>query len=225
MQNQLDKSIKKIAPVAVSAFAALILVGAASNQAFATASFDPDCGLTPSKSQGACGWVGKGDVQNAFDPTWNNAQLQQRASAVDFTYVATTTSEVTIQYTTDNPSKVDEGANCEPISPPPTNPNAPQYICTETHTVTQEKTTSIDATVNADPRQSPKQFTGFLLTAATITTSGDTIPNVGDSCPNGPNGDCVVTAVAEGSTEGNFYAVWNSPNGIVTSNPIAVSIV
>jgi len=216
MQDNANKSIKKIAPVAVSAFVALILVGAASNQAFAIASFDPDCALTPSKSQGACGWVGKGDVQNAFSPTWNNAQLQQRANDVDFAYVATTTYEVAIQWTTDNPSR-EGGDNCVEN----TSGHGLPYICTNTQTATQEKTTSIDATVNADPRQSPKQFTGFLLTTATTTTSGDTIPSEGDSCPNGPNNDCVVTSVTEGSTEGNFYAVWNSVN----SNPIVVTIV
>ena len=211
-----SQSIKKAATLVVGAFVALLLVGVASNQAFAIASFDPDCQLTPSKSQGACGWVGKGDVQNAFSPTWNNAQLQQRASGVDFAYTETTTYDITIQFTTDNPSR-DGGDNCVEN----TSGHGLPYICKVTHTATQEKTTNIDATVNADPRQSPKQFTGFFLTAATTTTSGDTLPSVGDSCPNGPNNDCTVTAVDPTSTESSFYAVYNGVN----SNPITVSIV
>lgn len=223
MQNHTNGSIKKITSIAISAFAALVLIGAASNQAFAIASFDPDCQLTPSNSQGACGWVGKGDVQNAFSPTWNNAQLQQRASDIDFAYTETTTYDVTIQFTTDDPSR-DGGDNCVEN----TSGHGLPYICTVTHTAKQEKTTSIDATVNADPRQSPKQFTGFFLTTASTETSGDTIPSVGDSCPNGPNNDCEVTAVEPdtSSTQSSFYAVWHDPSdGDVNSNPITVSIV
>ena len=209
-----NQSIKKIAPVAVSAFAALLLVGAASNQAFAIASLDLDCTQTVTKSSGACGFVGKGDVQNAFSPTWNNAQLQDRATAVDFVYEEEATYSVMIQWTSDNPSRTG-GEDCVEN----TGPGLP-FICTETHDATQTKTSSIDATVNADPRKSPKQFTGFLLTDVTTTESGD-VPEVGDSCPNGSNNDCVVTSVEQtGSGDSTFRAVWNGQE----SNPIAVTI-
>ncbi len=41
--------------------------------ASATVTFDPTSSLTPSNGNGACGFVGKGDVQTA--PGWNNAKV------------------------------------------------------------------------------------------------------------------------------------------------------
>ena len=224
MQNHKNGSIKKIAPIAVSAFAALMLLGAASQQAFAVAFLSLDCDLTPSNSQGACGWVGKGEVQNAYSPSLNNKQLQDIATSVDFKYEEEATYDITIQFTTDDPSAEDEGDNCEPNpNENPRNPND-NFICTRTHEATQTKITSVDATVSADPRKSPNQFTGFKLTSATVTTSGDEIPEVGnveDYCTNGPNDDCTVIDVQQtGSGDSTFYATSSLGN----SNPISVSI-
>ena len=56
----------------------------------------------------------------------------------------------------------------------PRNPND-DFICKITHEATQTTEASIDATVNANPRQA-NQFTGFFLTSVTSTTSGDEIP-------------------------------------------------
>jgi hypothetical protein len=221
MQNHANKSIKKIAPVAVGAFAALMLVGAASEQAFAVAFLDLECGLTPSNSQGKCGWVGKGEVQNAFG--WNNARLQQAAPGVDFEYTEEATYDVTLQWFSDSFSRTDsddESTNCEP-NPDSSAPPGKSFICTTTHEVTTEKTSSIDAAINADPRQSPKQFTGFKLVDISITESGN-VPNEGDSCPNGgPDSECTVTSVEQtGSGDSTFRAV----SGSDESNPIAVTI-
>jgi hypothetical protein len=218
MQNHANKSIKKIAPVAVGAFAALMLVGAASEQAFAVAFLDLECGLTPSNSQGKCGWVGKGEVQNAFG--WNNARLQQAAPGVDFEYTEEATYDVKVKWDSEFSSGSDrtdpeEGVTCEPTG------GRPAYHCTQTHEVTTTKTSSIDATVNADPRQSPKQFTGFKLVDVSITEDGN-VPTEGDSCPNGgPDSGCTVTSVEQtGSGDSTFRAV----SGGDESNPIAVTI-
>jgi hypothetical protein len=83
MQNH-QNPIKKIAPVAVTAFVAAMLVGAFSftTTAYAAVTFDSGSGT---------GFVGKGDVQEAFD--WNNKQLQQNAPGVSFEFVSTTISE------------------------------------------------------------------------------------------------------------------------------------
>lgn len=147
--------------------AGLMLAGPAS----ASVTFDPSCSLASSNnSTGACGFVGKGDVQTAFG--WKNATAQDEAANVSFRYDATATYDVTIQFDTGGVKN------------------------TTHHTVTQGKDTTVNASVAAGPRQSPSQYTGWNLTGlGTTTTSGDAIPQVGDSCPNGTN--CTVTAVQQ----------------------------
>lgn len=85
MQNHKNQSIKKIAPVAATAFVAAMLVGAFSftTAAYAAVTFDPDNGE---------GFVGKGDVQTALG--WNNKQLQDNAASVKFTAESTVVTEV-----------------------------------------------------------------------------------------------------------------------------------
>ena len=90
MQNQVNKSIKMIAPVAATAFVAVMLAGAFSlPAAFAAVTFDPATGT---------GFVGKGEVQTAFG--WNNAQLQQRASSVSFSVESEAKYDVLCEWTT-----------------------------------------------------------------------------------------------------------------------------
>jgi len=86
-----NQSIKKIAPVAATAFVAAMLVGGFSftTTVWAAVSFDPDNGT---------GFVGKGDIQTAFG--WNNAQLQQNAEDVSFSTVKTATYDVVCQWVT-----------------------------------------------------------------------------------------------------------------------------
>lgn len=128
------------------------------------------------------GFVGKGDVQVPFG--WNNAKAQQQANNVTFEYNSTSSYDVTIEFSTGNPDH-------------------PKSI--GTHTVTQDKSTTVASSIASDPRKTG-QYTGWNLRGnVTTTTSGDAVPSVGDSCPNGDLGDCVVTAVTPVSSTGGLY--------------------
>ncbi len=220
---------QRLTSISASALAvcmASMLTLAVAAPAFATAVLDltgpcdqPTSTNNNSGGGGPCGFVGKGDVQNAFDPTWTNKQLQDRANDVNFAYVSTVTYDVVDQFTTDQPSSTNTG-DCVPN----TTGHGLPYICTVTHTTQQTKTTNIDAAVNADPRKA-NQFTGFKLMSEEISVSGDSIPNVGDSCPQGPNNDCQVISVTQTGDTSSFYAVWNNGGTLVNSNPIPVTIV
>lgn len=223
-----NKATKTTIMTSVIATIVVLGISGTSNQAFAAAYLDltGECDQpTTTKTYGGggiCGFVGKGDVQNAFNPTWNNKQLQDRAKDVYFVYEENSTYEIVIQFLTWSPSR-DDGENCTEIPNPPG--NSPPYLCSTTHEVTQTKTTKIDAAVNAGPRDSPNQFTGFKLLETHTTTTGGTIPKVGDTCPNGPGEDgcSVVSVTPTGGSGTHFYAVWGSlPN---TSNDISVVIV
>lgn len=125
------------------------------------------------------GFVGKGDVQTVF--AWNNATAQTQAQKVSFAYNATNTYDVTIEFDTGGIHN------------------------TTHHTVTQGKSTTVSSSVASDPRKTG-QYTGWNLTGlGTTTTSGDTIPAVGDPCPNGDLGTCSVTAVTLTASTGGLY--------------------
>jgi hypothetical protein len=68
--------------------AGLLLSGAAvvglAGAAGAAVTFDPSCPYQPSNATGACGFVGKGDVQSALG--WNNDKLQKNANTLQFSY-------------------------------------------------------------------------------------------------------------------------------------------
>src|SRR5918999_3996182 len=98
MQNH-QNPIKKIAPVAVTAFVAAILVGAFSftTTAYAAVTFDPTTGQ---------GFVGKGDVQLAFG--WNNKQLQTNAAGVSFEFESVAVTEVSWVCTNDRNENIQE---------------------------------------------------------------------------------------------------------------------
>jgi hypothetical protein len=98
------------------------------------------------------------------------------------------------------------------------NPEQPKSV--NTHTITQGKSTSIAASIAADPRKTG-QYTGWNLNGlGTTTVTGDTIPREGESCPNGNLG-CVVLEVEPVSSSGGLYvsnpATKNSPVLIYTN--------
>ncbi|MBI2853069.1 MAG: hypothetical protein HYX84_08255 [Chloroflexi bacterium] len=127
------------------------------------------------------GFVGKGDVQDAFG--WNNAQLQSNAGGVTFTLVSADVYDVTYEWDT-----VTGGPN-------------PQTIH---HTVTNERTASVNGAVGYDARNK-KQITGFILGGFSTINETGSIPQVGDSGPHG-GGTSVVTAVTPVSSTGGLYA-------------------
>jgi hypothetical protein len=140
---------------------------------FAAVTFDPDSGT---------GFVGKGDVQIAFG--WNNAQLQNNANNVSFTYDASENYSAVCTWTTG------EGTRGE-----------------RTHNVTHTKSTSVLSALAYDPRQTKgqKQFTGFnLLGFGAVTYVGD-VPVEGGACPGNPGTDGVWTAVTLESSTGGLY--------------------
>jgi hypothetical protein len=135
------------------------------------------------------GFAGKGDVQLAF--SWNNSQLQKNAKDVTFSYNSTDTYDVTIEFDTGNPD----------------NPRSINH-----HTVTQDKSTTVDSSVAYDPRVK-NQITGFNLKGFGTTTTSGSIPAVGDSCSNGFN--CVVTAVEKVSSSGGLYANYGTSSILI----------
>ena len=72
--------IKAFALAATTGTALLLAAGPAT----AAVTFDPTCPYEPSNGTGACGFVGKGDVQSALG--YNNPQVQKRADTLVFTY-------------------------------------------------------------------------------------------------------------------------------------------
>lgn len=147
--------------VAVSAAIALAM-----SSAGAAVTFDSGSGT---------GFVGKGDIQEAFG--LNNKALQDAASTVTFSYLATAEFDVTCEWdsTTGGPK--------------------PKTIH---HVITNTKTSGIASTVDGDPRKTrgQNQFTGFNLLGHVLESS-DSAPEVGDVCRNGNGADSVgyVTAV------------------------------
>lgn len=129
------------------------------------------------------GFVGKGDVQTPFG--WNNAAAQQNATGVTFTYNVTETYDVTIEFDTGNPAQ----------------PKSVKH-----HVLTQGKSSAVNASIASEARRTG-QYTGWNLNGFGATVvSGDSIPSVGDSCPNGNLGTCFVTDVQLSSSNGGLYA-------------------
>jgi hypothetical protein len=159
---------------------AAVALWAMPGTASATSWYSLSCSLTPSPTQGTCGFVGKGDVQTAF--SWNNPQLQNNASGLKFSYTESTTYDYTIEFDTGNEHH------------------------TEHHTITHTRTNSVSSKIQYDAR-AKNQVNGFLLTSQQITDSGGPVPNVGDTCPNGDLGTCSVTSVNVISTSGDGFDV------------------
>ena len=134
---------------------ALMAMFVAAGAVFAAVTYDPATGT---------GFVGKGDVQLAFN--LNNKQLQQNASKVTFTYE--TVGEYTLLCKADDTSK--------------TNPKTGEVTVTEGASKEfKNRTESVQSTLNGDPRQTKgqNQFTGFNLSGITSTVT------TGQECPGG----------------------------------------
>lgn len=139
--------MRKIATFVVGSVAAL---GLAAGPAAAAVTFDEGTGT---------GFVGKGDVQLALN--LNNAQVQQQASTIagEFTYAATTVTEVSWICT-----------------------NTKNENLQERERTTTTETSGVVAGVTRD---SKKQVTGFNLTgySGTPTESSATDGPAVNSCP------------------------------------------
>ncbi|WP_051314969.1 hypothetical protein [Alteribacter aurantiacus] len=123
------------------------------------------------------GFVGKGDVQSVLG--YNNAQLQQNAEKLKFTYESVDTYEITVEWTTG------EGTRGE-----------------KTHTVEHKRTSTFSSGVDYDTRKA-KQVTGFNLTGFDNVSTEGNIPEVGDEFP-GNSGHKVTNIEHVSSTDTLF---------------------
>jgi hypothetical protein len=161
--------------------AGLALAGAAA-VAFAAVTFDPGTGT---------GFVGKGDVQIAFD--WNNKALQDNFRGVTFTFVEQTDYVITCEWTTGEK-------------------NPTLHVQTKTKTVGVNGTLASAARKNSSGKDG--EVTGFFLTGygSVVTEGGNfTAPEEGDKCPAnnqaGVDDGKVVTGVVVTATGASLNAV------------------
>lgn len=147
----------------------------ASTAVLAEVLFDPASGT---------GFVGKGDVQDAFG--WNDAGLQAQAAGVTFTYGYTAVYEAVCTFTTG------EGTRGE-----------------KTHHVPHAEEMEVSSAVDVDLRRNRQsKVTGFTLTGYgdTFSESGE-VPVVGGPCPGNPGHGGVWTSVELlPGGEGGLYA-------------------
>ncbi|WP_442596555.1 hypothetical protein [Neobacillus sp. D3-1R] len=151
-----------------SVAAGALALGIMASSAFASVTIDGDTGT---------GFVGKGDVQTALG--LNNAQMQNQAESLKFTYETVETYEVTVQFITG------EGTKGE-----------------KTHIVEHKRSSSVNSDVLYDARKA-KQYTGFNLNGFTNTTSEGVIPAIGDEFPG--ESDHTVTSVELVSSQSTLY--------------------
>ena len=134
---------------------ALMAMFVAAGAVFAAVTYDPATGT---------GFVGKGDVQLAFN--LNNKQLQQNAKLVTFTYEEV--GEYTLLCKADDTTR--------------TNPRTGEVTVTPgAEKEFKNRTESVLSSLNGDPRQTKgqNQFTGFNLSGITSTVT------TGQDCPGG----------------------------------------
>lgn len=151
------------------------------SSALAAIVFDPATGT---------GFVGKGDVQTAFG--WNNAQLQSNAAGVSFSYDTSTAYDIVCEWDTET-----GGRNSKVIH----------------HAVTLNRSTALNTAVTYEMRRNGQgQVTGFnLLAFEDSTTTGGSIPDVGDAClgetdnEKGVGNSAIVTEVIVDSTVGGLF--------------------
>lgn len=157
----------------------------ASATASAEVVFDPATGT---------GFVGKGDVQDAFG--WNNAGLQANAGGVTFTYGYSAVYQAVCTFTTG------EGTRGE-----------------KTHNVPHSEEMSVASSVDVALRKNRQgDVTGFNLTGlgGAFTESGD-VPVVGGPCPGNPGHDGVWTSVEIlPGAEGGLYASYGTQKVLLT---------
>jgi hypothetical protein len=172
----LEQIMNRKSLVFVAAAAVFTASLALASPASAAVTFNPATGA---------GFVGKGDVQLAFN--WNNANLQKNASGVSFNYASTDSYEATCTWTTG------EGTRGEKV-----------------HNVDHNKSTSVSSAISYDARVR-NQITGFNLTGlGTTTTTGGEVPVVGGTCPGNPGTDGTWTAVALTGSTGGLYVVYST---------------
>jgi len=111
----------------------MVLLALAATPVLASVTFDLNTGK---------GFVGKGDIQDGFG--WNNAQLQNNASGVTFTYIGTSEYLVTEAWATGN--------TLQPWS-------------LSSHVAEISTVAGVAVALDGSPRQvkGQKQFTGFNL--------------------------------------------------------------
>jgi hypothetical protein len=126
------------------------------------------------------GFVGKGDVQTAFN--WNNAQLQNNAAGVSFSYEAIESYAYVCSWTTG------EGTRGE-----------------QTHTLNRKTKSGVSGAVAYDARRA-NQITGFILTgwSGDTTVTGGDVPMVGDSCIGQGTGATITSVSDEAITSGGL---------------------
>jgi hypothetical protein len=168
--------MKKKSVIFAAASAAFAASLALASPAAAAVTFDSATGT---------GFVGKGDVQLAFN--WNNAGLQKNASGVSFNYSSTDSYEAVCTFTTG------EGTRGERI-----------------HNIEHKKSTGVSSTITYDARVR-NQITGFNLTGlGTTTTTGGEVPVVGAACPGNPGTDGTWSSVALTGSTGGLFAVYGT---------------
>jgi hypothetical protein len=126
------------------------------------------------------GFVGKGDIQNAFG--WNNARFQENAEGVSFSYGATQSFDVTCQWFTGP-----DGKEKEHIS------------------IIRDQAAEVTSTVAIQEIRRQAQYTGFFIQLGEVSESTE-LPVVGGPCPGSPGNDKTIIDVAAGETEGGLYA-------------------
>jgi len=190
--------MRKITMLLMVALAALALSATA---AFAAVTFDPATGK---------GFVGKGDVQIAYN--LNNKQIQTaliaNPQAFTFSVESTDTYSATCTWVTG------EGTRGE-----------------RTHNVDIPRHTALNAAIQGDPRQTSgqKQFTGFNLKGFGATTTTGTVPVVGEPCIAEDSGGIAqngtwsaVTLVS--STAGVLSVTYNGVTVPLPITPVATTV-
>lgn len=154
----------------------------ASAVAFAAVTFDPATG----------GFVGKGDVQLAFG--WNNAQLQNKANDVKFSYVAKSTTDVGCEWYTGSDRNL------------------------KRHEVQHDSVTEVSSQVVGTARKNSQlDVTGFMLGSIAVPI-GD-IPAIGDACPGNPGNGAVVFEIGQTVTTGGLFVSYLGTDVALPNTP------
>lgn len=157
-------TIKSAVVTAVALAVALAMV----LQVSAAVTFDPETGT---------GFVGKGDVQVAFD--WNNAKIQENAKKVTFTYDQIDTYEATCEWVTGVGTRG-----------------------SRTHTLSLTRSKEVQSNISYDARmvKGQKQITGYTLNGMEATITQGTVPVVGGQCPVNQGTEGKWTTVVKSDT-------------------------
>ena len=162
-----------------------VALALASTAALAEVVFYPETGT---------GFVGKGDVQDAFG--WNDAGLQLRATGVTFTFGYTAQYAAVCTWTTG------EGTRGE-----------------NTHHVTHKEEMEVASNVIVALRRNPQSMvTGFNLTGfGDGFSEGGELPVVGGPCPgNQGHGGVWTSVTALSGGEGGLYVNYGDQKVLLT---------